>query len=38
MVIVRGRLIETLYAQQYSANFGVYYAIVDPTIRSIKIF
>ena len=29
-------LCETLYAQQYSTNFGVYYDIVDPTVRSTK--
>ena len=29
-------LCETLYAQQYSTNCGVYYDIVDPTIRSTK--
>ena len=29
-------LYETLYAQQYSTNFGVYYDIVDPTVRSTK--
>ena len=27
---------ETLYAQQYSANVGVYYDIVDLTVRSTK--
>ena len=29
-------LCETLYAQQYSANFGVYYDIVDPLVKSTK--
>ena len=36
VVIVRRRLLETLYAQQYSANLGVYYNIVDPIVRSTK--
>ena len=36
VVIVRRRLIGNLYAQQYSANFGVYYDIVDPIVRSTK--
>ena len=36
VVIVRIRLVVTLYAQQYSANFGVYYDIVDPIVRSTK--
>ena len=31
-------LYETLYAQRYSSNFGVYYDIVDPTVRSTKNF
>ena len=26
----------TLHAQQYSTNCGVYYDIVDPTVRSTK--
>ena len=34
VVIVRRRHMNTIYAQQYSANFGVYYDIVDPTVRS----
>ena len=29
---------ETLYAQPYSADFGVYYDIVDPIVRSTKNF
>ena len=36
VVIVGRRLIETLYAQQYFTNFGVYYDILDPTVRSTK--
>ena len=36
VVIVRRGLIETLYAQQYSANFGVYYDIIYPTVRYTK--
>ena len=36
VIIVRRRLMETLYAQQYFTNFGVYYYIVDPTVRSTK--
>ena len=36
VVIVRRRLTETLYAQQYSADFGVYCDIVDPIVRSTK--
>ena len=28
---------DTLYAQQYSANFDVYYDIVTPIVRSTKI-
>ena len=32
MVIVRRRV----YAQQYSTNYGVYYDIVDPTVRFTK--
>ena len=35
-VLVRRRLIETLYAQQYSPAFGVYYDIVDPIVRFTK--
>ena len=31
MVTVGRNLCDTLYAQQYFANFGVYYDIVDPT-------
>ena len=27
---------ETLCAQQYSTGFGVYYDIVDPTVKSTK--
>ena len=38
VVIVRRRIMETLYAQRYSANFGVYYDIVDPPVRSTKNF
>ena len=38
ILIVRRRIMETLYAQQYSINFGVYYDIVDPTVRSTKNF
>ena len=37
VVIVSRKLIDTLYAQQYSANFGVYYDIVDPIVKSTKI-
>ena len=37
-VIVRRKLKDTLYAQQYSANFGVYYDIVDPIVKSTKNF
>ena len=33
---VEENLCKTLYAQQYSANFDVYYDIVDPTVRSTK--
>ena len=36
VVIVRRRLMDILYAQQYSTNFDVYYDIVDPTVRSTK--
>ena len=36
MIIVRRRFIETLYAQQYSTNVGVYYDIVDPKVRFTK--
>ena len=36
VVIVRRKLMETFYAQQYSTNLGVYYDIVDPTVRSTK--
>ena len=36
VVIVRRRLMENLYAQQYFTNFGVYYDIVDLTVRSTK--
>ena len=36
VVLVGRRLMATLYVQQYSANFGVYYHIVDPTVRSTK--
>ena len=32
VVIVRRRLVETLYARQYSTNFSVYYDSVDPTV------
>ena len=35
-VIVRENLFVTLYAQQYSANFGVYFNIVDPIVKSTK--
>ena len=34
VAIVKRRLIDTLYAQQYSADFGVTYDIVDPTVKS----
>ena len=36
VVIVRRRPIEISYAQPYSTNFGVYYDIVDPAVRSTK--
>ena len=36
VVTVRKDSSETLYAQQYSANFGVYYDIVTPIVRSTK--
>ena len=36
VVIVRRRLMKILYAQQYFTNFGAYYDIVDPTVRSTK--
>ena len=36
MVIGGRELMDPLYAQQYSATFGVYYDIVDPTVRSTK--
>ena len=36
VVIVTLPLCATLYAQQYSADFGVYYGIVDPIVGSTK--
>ena len=35
-IIVRRRLMKTLYVQQYSADLGVYYDTIDPIVRSIK--
>ena len=36
MAIVRRRLMEILYAQQYSTNFGVYYVYCRPNSKVYK--